>query len=111
MVLEKQTMHTVEESHATQQGEGEQDQQKAREPPQQNTPTSGETPKVVLGKRNKESKRNDAQEAIGNRKEEKRERRIQSRGSPNVTKNTAQESSEKTITDIHQQPLERQMTL
>ena len=36
---EKQTMHAVEESQATQQGKEEQDQQKTREPPQQNTPT------------------------------------------------------------------------
>ncbi|KAJ8434352.1 hypothetical protein Cgig2_019979 [Carnegiea gigantea] len=40
---------------------------------------------------------------IGNIEQQKRERRIHSRNSPNVSKNTAHESSEKTITDIHQQ--------
>ncbi|KAJ8420988.1 hypothetical protein Cgig2_027108 [Carnegiea gigantea] len=98
-------MYAVEQSQPTQQEEGEQDQQKTREPPQQNTPTVGEKQKVVLGKRKKGPKKNDAHEKIV-KKDQRGETRIQRRESPNVTKNTTQESSEKTITDINQQPSE-----
>ena len=53
---EKQTMHAVEESQATQQGKEEQDQQKTREPPQQNTPTE-EKNKRWCWKKGKRSQR------------------------------------------------------
>ena len=61
-----------------------------RETPQQNTPTAGKKQKVVIEKRKKESKKNDAQEKIGNKRERKRERRMQSIESPKVPKNNAQ---------------------
>jgi len=57
----------------------------------------------MLEKKKKESKKNDAQEKIDNRKEQNGERRSQSRESPNVTKNTAQASLEKIITEIQRQ--------
>ena len=60
----------------------------------------------MIEKRKKESKKNDAQEKIGNKRELKRERRMQSIESPKVPKNNAQESLEKTITGIHRQFLE-----
>ncbi|KAJ8435783.1 hypothetical protein Cgig2_019202 [Carnegiea gigantea] len=51
----------------------------------------------------KELKKTDAHQKIGNIEQQKWERRIHSRNSLTVPKNTAQESSEKTITDIYQQ--------
>ena len=63
----------------------------------------GEKQKVVLEKRKKGTKKNDAQEKIGNKKDQRGERRIQSRESPNVAKNATQESSDETITYIHRQ--------
>ena len=50
----------MEESHTTQQEKGEQELQKTREPPQQNTPTAGKKQKVVKVKTKKQLKKNDA---------------------------------------------------
>ena len=46
------------------------------------------------------------QEKLGRRKPQQGARRMQTRGSPRVPKNTSKESSEKTITNIHRQVLE-----
>ncbi|KAJ8431774.1 hypothetical protein Cgig2_009372 [Carnegiea gigantea] len=69
-------------------GRGRKAQQKTANPSQQGTPTSGQRLKFVLQKRKKVVKKTDAHQNIGKIEQDKGEKTMHSRNSPNVLKNT-----------------------